>query len=376
MATIRRKGRHGDGTIYHREGSPYWWVKFHVVGTPVYESTKTKDKSEAKRYLRRRLGEVATGQFVSLKTGQLTIADLCQLVIEDYVDNQYRSLPDLRRKIEQHIEPIVGKERAIQFGTRHVKRYISRRQREEASAATINRELNVIRRGYTLAHRSDPPLVMRMPYIATLAENNIRRDFMEYDQYLALRAELPFHWALFLVIAYNTGVRLSEVLGDNRKERLKEPLLWDRIDRVAKRIYFPDTKNGESRIVPFIGDMEEWIEMAWEDHVQNWPECRYVIQKHGKPVYDPRKAWNKACLIVGIPNLWRHDMRRSAVRNLDRSGVESKIATAISGHKTRSVYDRYNIVADRDLSDAAQKMDVYLQTKREQAEKAPSKPTQ
>ena len=379
MATARKKhnkGRHGDGADYRRTGSPFWWVKFHVAGTPVYESTKTKDKSEAKRYLRRRLGEVATGQFVSLKTGQLTIADLCQLVIEDYVDNRYRSLPDLRRKIQQHIEPIVGKERAIQFGTRHVKRYITRRQREEASAATINRELNVIRRGYTLAHRSDPPLVTRMPYIARLAENNVRRDFMEYDQYLALRAELPFHWALFLVIAYNTGVRLSEVLGDNRRERLKEPLRWDRIDRVAKRMYFPDTKNGEARIVPFIGDMEEWIEMAWEDHVQNWPECPYVIQKHGKPVYDPRKAWNKACLTVGIPNLWRHDMRRSAVRNFDRSGVSSKIATAISGHKTRSVYDRYNIVADRDLSDAAQKMDVYLEAKREQAEKASSEPTQ
>ncbi len=69
-------------------------------------------------------------------------------------------------------------------------------------------------------------------------------------------------------------------------------------------------------------------------------------------------------------------MRRSAVRNLDRSGVPSKIATAISGHKTRSVYERYNIVADRDLTDAAQKMDVYLETKREQAEKASSEPIQ
>lgn len=58
----RSKGRHGDGTIYQRKGSPYWWVKFHVAGTPVYETTKTKDKSEAKRYLRRRLGEVRVSQ--------------------------------------------------------------------------------------------------------------------------------------------------------------------------------------------------------------------------------------------------------------------------------------------------------------------------
>ena len=375
MTTRRSKGRHGEGTVYPRKESPYWWVKFYVAGSPVYESTKSKDKSEAKRYLRRRLGEIATGQFVSLKAEQLTVADLCQLVIEDYIDNGYRSLPDLRRKIGQHIEPFVGKERAIQFGTRQLKRYVSRRQGDGASPATINRELNVIRRGYTLAYRSDPPLLSRIPHIAKLAENNVRRGFFEYDQYLALRSELAFHWALFLVIAYNTGVRRSEVLGDNRKERLKEPLRWDQVDRDAKRIYIPKTKNGEARLVPFIGDMEEWIEAAWDDHEQNWPNCPYVIHKDGKPVYDPRRAWAKACKAVGLPDLWRHDLRRSAVRNLDRSGVSAKIATAITGHKTRSVYDRYNIVADRDLADAAQKMDRYLERKREQADKAVSGPT-
>ena len=81
MTTRRSKGRHGEGTVYPRKESPYWWVKFYVAGSPVYESTKTKEKSEAKRYLRRRLGEIATGQFVSLKSDQLTVADLCQLVI-------------------------------------------------------------------------------------------------------------------------------------------------------------------------------------------------------------------------------------------------------------------------------------------------------
>ena len=373
MAT-KRKGRHGEGTLYRRKGSPYWWAKFHVGGSPIYESTKTKDKTEAKRHLRRRLGEVATGQFVSLKTERLTIADLCQFVVEDYENNGYRSLPDLRRNIRNHIEPILGKVRAAAFGTRHVKRYLATRQREGASSATINRELNVVRRGYSIAFRSDPPLLFRVPHIEKLTEDNVRRGFVEYDQYLALRAELPFHWALFLVIAYNTGAPRAEVLGDNRRERQKEPLRWDQVDRQAKRIYFPLAKNGEARYVPFIGDMEEWIEAAWEDHQQNWPDCPYVIHKGGEPVYDPRRAWVKACKAVGLPDLWRHDLRRSAVRNLDRSGVSAKIATAISGHKTRSVYERYNIVADRDLEDAARKLNRYLKQKREATEREVSRP--
>jgi len=133
----------------------------------VYESIKTKDKTEAKRYLRRRLGEIATGQFTSLKSGRLTVANLCELVVEDYQNNRYRSLPDLRRHIRNHIEPVLGKVRAGEFGTRHVKRYMARRQAEGASAATINRELNVVRRGYSLAYRADPPLIARAPHRET-----------------------------------------------------------------------------------------------------------------------------------------------------------------------------------------------------------------
>ena len=110
--------------------------------------------------------------------------------------------------------------------------------------------------------------------------------------------------------------------------------------------------------------------MARDERDMAYPEYAYVVQRNGKPVYDPRKSWTKACTIAGLPDLWLHDLRRSAIRNLDRAGVSPTIATTISGHKTRSVYERYNIVNDADLGDAAAKVGRFLGAKREESKDA------
>ena len=80
-------------------------------------------------------------------------------------------------------------------------------------------------------------------------------------------------------------------------------------------------------------------------------------QRRGARRCDVRKAWATACAAAAVPGMCRHDLRRTAVRNMVAAGVSERVAMEITGHETRSVFDRYNIVSAGDLAEAARKMD-------------------
>jgi integrase len=69
------------------------------------------------------------------------------------------------------------------------------------------------------------------------------------------------------------------------------------------------------------------------------------------------KEWKHAVEAAGCPGRIPHDLRRTAVRNLVRAGIPQTVAMSLTGHKTDSVFRRYDIVSAIDLKDAARRLD-------------------
>jgi integrase len=86
----------------------------------------------------------------------------------------------------------------------------------------------------------------------------------------------------------------------------------------------------------------------------------YVFHRDGERIKPFHHFWRKACKEAGVSGKLFHDFRRTAVRNLVRSGVPEKLAMEIAGHKTRAIFDRYNIINEDDIRDGLKKMQKYL----------------
>lgn len=224
-------------------------------------------------------------------------------------------------------------------GPRHVPE--QRRTITGVSNAEINRELTALKRMFNLAIQAGK--LTQKPHIPFLKEHNVRVGFFERDQLLAVLSHLPEAIRPATTFAYVTGWRIdSEVL----------PLEWRQVDFGAGEVRLDPgkTKNGEGRTFPMTRELREVLEQqrAITENLQRQLKkivCPRVFHRSGRPIKSFRVACPTACAAAGCPGRVLHDFRRTAIRNLVRAGIHERVAMQMTGHKTRSVFERYNIVS-------------------------------
>lgn len=226
--------------------------------------------------------------------------------------------------------------------------YVARRLDEGVKNATINRELAALRRALTLGRADNR--VRPVPRFETLPEHNVRRGFFELEEAERVIPFLPDYLQDLTRFAYYSGWRRGDITG----------LTWGMVNREERLILIERTKNDRSRLLALEGELWAIIERRYAERgLVPW-----VFHRHGQPIRTFRKAWATACQAAGLEGRHFHDFRRSTVRNLTRAGMPEKIAMDMTGHKTPSVFQRYNITSEEDLREASRKLQGYLETVR------------
>jgi len=359
----------GDGRIFRRKDTAFWWCAYYLRGKQYRESTEETDEKKAQKFLSHKVKEIHADQigarpFVGPEQQRITVSELLDALEADY---KLRGVgtPQLASHLK-YVRAHFGHFRAIALTAEQIDKFIVERLEEGYRPATINRNTQLLTQAYNLA--IERKHLSGAPHIRHLSEQgNARQGFFSDAEFSALVDNLPDYLQDFARFGYLTGWRKGEIAS----------LRWEDVDGDSIRLRAEHSKNGEARTVILDGQLADLIErrkaarqVKTDAGVMRLADL--VFHHNGQTIGDFRVAWRTACKLAGVQGKLFHDLRRTAVRNMVRAGVPERVAMTISGHKTRSIFDRYNIVSERDLREAMQRTQSYLITAaREEARRQP-----
>jgi integrase len=297
-----------------------------------------------------------------------------------------KSVMDDESRWNNHLQPFLAHLRATQISSDLIEKYINHpkaqttRSKKAPQNATINRELALLKAAFNYGAEKTPPKVIRTPDFRMLEERNVRKGFLPDEAYIKL-AEATAKEETARVRPWLRGM-FEEAWCYGWRESEVTNLQVHQFDPSARIILLEpgETKNDVPRQTP---PMDEKIyQLILACTVGKRPEDFIFTRDDGEPIRDFRVAWWKACVAAGrgkfvckechqimtgmkcepcgcereYEGLLFHDLRRTGIRNMIRNAIPEKVAMVISGHKTRSVFDRYNITNYADLVDAGRKI--------------------
>jgi len=378
----------GDGYVFLR--GRIWWCSFYVDGVEHKESTKTTDKKLGEKYLARRVKvkhahEVTGEQFVTQRDRRRTVAELLEEVKVRWQLQGKGSQKNL--SLIKMASAAFGHFRALSLTDDAGNRVVRELLMKGYANATLNRWITTVKQSYHLA-KLKPPNIVRLD-----ETGNVRKGFFEAADFDATKAGLlDVDLQDFVEYAYWTGWRRGEI----------STLSWSDVESESIELRAEHAKIRRARSVPLEGKWAEIIDRrkakrqyTTTDGITHLSE--FVFHRQGERIKEFRKSWATACVRAGVGAFvcpkckgnvdeeshcavcvrnWKredlryrgyifYDLRRTAVRDMDRAGVPQAVVMSITGHRTPSIYLRYNISDDRDRRKALRSTELYRQQQRE-----------
>ncbi len=294
----------------------------------------------------------------------VTVGALLDLVESNYERRNLRSIGELRSRLKNHVRPYFENIQASELRQVYIENYVDMRLTASASEKSVDNELMIVRRAFRLGLETEAPdgeyLIQRAPKIRLLLPNNERSVYLPPERYEELRDALRQPERLLYILGFHTGWRLQRLL----------ELTWDRVD-FERKIISPPGRQAKNKWVgpaPIWGDLEGALRVAWMEHQRDFPNCAYVVNRNGERVADYRDAWHAATAAIGMPELWFHDLRRTAVWLMVQAGVPREAIKRTIGHKTDAMFERYRIFTDAETvragAQAEEFFEKYCESKR------------
>jgi integrase len=345
----KSRGKRGQGCVYRPKNSRNWWIKFSVRGQVFQETANTDSKNEALKILSKRKGEESTG--MAIDSENVTVAILEEKMTKAWEREERKESTRLwAARCWKRLLPYFSKMRATDaLRSAAIQGYQDRRRAQGAANGTINRELAVLSCAFTLGYENTPRLVPEKLHFKRMKEPDGRKGFIEDKQYRSLAAQCkePFMRTM-LALGYTYGFRKAELLS----------MKVCNVDLLGGTVGIDTSKNGDARKVALTEEVRKLLAACIAGKEPDEPLfTRTELSGKRAPVADFRGTWDVVTAAAGCPGLLFHDLRRSAVRNMVRAGIPETVCMKISGHKTRDIFDRYDISSERDLVDAAKKLE-------------------
>jgi integrase len=341
---------------YIARGKTWWRVDEWLAqpdGTFVrYRKKRIPTKEQAVACATKVKAESFEGRFFDrVRTPTSTVADLWSAYQPIAKRDNDAWQTDLGRA--KHLVRHLAMRRAFSLTLKDIDAYRTRRLSEstlrgtQPASATLDREVELLKRilNYAVACGTLPNNPVANAKL--LRKPNVRRVVLDEAAFQRLLEASEESLKPILLVAFDTGMRQREILD----------LRWEQVDlrQGVVRLAPQDTKGEESRLVV----LTKRVRTVLEELPRGLPSTPvFRNPRTGEAWQDIRKAFHRAGKAAGLDEVWFHDLRRSFVTRARRLGVPESVVMRMSGHRTRAVFDRYNIVSEDDLREAVSRIEA------------------
>jgi integrase len=355
-------------SVYKKPGSKYWWYTFVFKGKSIQKSTKVENEREA-------VG-IEKGAWVQLARGEVDLEDkpeperkslgqLLDVLLEDFQARKKDTAKN--RNLIAKVKEELGNRYADSFHTREAKEYVQTlrkgskaktkgRRSKSLADSTVKHRLRILASAFELENitrEEEGFKPLQSPRWPKLSDGNERSGFLSRAQFDLLLSHLPKDLRDYCLFGYLVGWRKAAIAG----------LEWSDVRDGNVYLRGVLSKNKKPYYVPILGELMDLIERRRQVRSVKvngtTVVSNLVFHRAGEPVQEFRKAWITATKKAGLAGIIFHDLRRSAARNLIRSGVDRDTAKRLGGWKTDSIFTRYNVTGEEDLRDAMERVTKY-----------------